>query len=505
MKFKNPFVALAETTEAVAVEVKNAMIPLSNSWNGQGFGMVGGAFNEAGLPGNWPDSWTPSTWPTTSGYDVAGNAGDPRTNSLVSGLQMMQIKAAVEAPPVIMRRDSLSHWGYDIEHPILDLLEQPTNWWDWKTQFGCLLCELTFRGNAYQYILRNIFGEPMELLWIPARDIWPRWEPDTRNFIDWYQYRPSGQGKFLRLETKDIIHHRAEMVNPWNDRLSYSRLQALNAELCVDKEDTISAASWAHNMGIPGAIATPEASMFENANITEDTVKRMQKQYRADFGGRNIGRLMVADFPWKFDTLNFKPEELVTKDAVAKAESRICMAFSISPAVASALLGLEKSKGVALKEYNEMFYEMAIMPLWNSIGSELTQQLLVSYEGKKNQFDQIRVPRSVKLSFDVREVRALLQDKLEEAKMNTELYRWGIKTRGESRMGIGLDPGEDPDVYYTDIIANMSPGGGTGMAPSGGGNSEDGGGLEDGQNPASAANGKKVLESLGAVALNGAH
>lgn len=434
---------------------------------------------------------------TTETYDVAANAGDPAANSLVCALQRMQINAFCEAPPVVQTRNKLGHWDYDIDHRVLDLLYQPNDWWDASTLFGAWLIDRNFKGNAYGYILRNtVVGanglfEPNGIIWLPAGQTWPYW--NDGDFITGYRYRPLNSTETIELRREDVIHFRAEELDA-SGRIGISRLQSLAPELCVDKEDSLYNATMAHNLGIPGIIMSPKEATMETTNIGMEAADKIKNEFQSRFTGAKRGQPLILTEPWDYFVPNFKPSELMTAAASKKADARICMAFSISPAIAGSLLGLEEANHASLKEYSESFYEMAIIPIWRQMGSELTKFLLWNFE-PNTRYGRPR--RDKRIYFDIREVRALAQDRFEQAQQEVELFRWGLTTRGEGRERIGLDRGNDPEKYYTDIAFGQGQGVVQPNLPSGGGPSRNGGNnLTDGNNPASAANSGKGIQLL---------
>ena len=72
-------------------------------------------------------------------------------------------------------------------------------------------------GNAYLVKIRNGQGAVIQLWWIPDHLIEPRWEPNSNQFIGWYEY--TVDGRVLKIEPKDIIHFRYGL-DPYNPRKS---------------------------------------------------------------------------------------------------------------------------------------------------------------------------------------------------------------------------------------------------------------------------------------------
>jgi phage portal protein BeeE len=261
----------------------------------------------------------------------------------------------------------------------------------------------------------------------------------------------------------------------------------------------------AHNLGVPGIIFSPKEVTTDKVNIRSEATDKIMGEYESRVSGAKRGRPLVLTQPWDFFIPQFKPSEIMTGVATKKADARICAAFSINPAIVGSLLGMEEANHSSLKEYSESFYEMAIIPLWRQMGSELTKFLLPNFE-PSTRYGRPR--RDKRIQFDIREVRALAQDRFEQAQQEVELFRWGLTTRGEGRERIGLDQGDAPDVYYPELMmSGKSEGVVQPNLPSGGGPSRNGGNnLTDGNNPASAGTAKKFLPlDPATVALIGAN
>lgn len=406
-----------------------------------------------------------------SGYDPNIRASNPRLNSLVIALQRQQTNSFCESPPVIQRRDKLGHWQYETDHKILDLLHKPNGWWNGLELMSAVLCDITFKGNAYLFVEENGVG-PKSLVWLPAETVNPCFVAGSGRYIDFYKYVPLGSGFSYEIPTKKIIHFRSEEFDPNNNRLGRSRLAALVPELAVDREDTLYSAAIARNMGIPGVVISPKDP--ENCDWDDATALKLEEQFLSRTSGVNAGRPLVMTEGAEIHPFAFKPSEMNSDRAIAKVEARICQAFGVHPSVAASVLGVENSKMATLKQAYEMFWEQSILPIQRRISATLTDCLLTRYE---------TVTRDVRVSFDLREVRALQQDKLELSTMTIEQYRWGVIPRETAQLSLGYDI-MDKGTFYTDTIAQL---------PSGGGASDDPDkNKDDGQKPKSPARDQKA-------------
>lgn len=440
-----------------------------------GFSAYGGADATA----FWTKVWERGLSGSTDDYDTDIRAGDVRLNSLVTNLHILRMNALREAPPVIQRRDALSRWQYEIANPILDVLTRPNNHCDWETLLIDTDAEVFFTGNAYWYKRRNRYGEVIGLLLLASADVAPRWAPNSSNWIDYYAYRPSGQGEPITIAVSDIVHFRGELRDPNNLRLGRSRMQSLIADICVDKEDSLATAFQAHNLGAPGVIIAPES---EDDSMDEATASKIEKAYQSRTSGRRRGLPLVISSPMKVTAFGSKPSDMVNDRAMLKASQRIFGAYQIHPV----LMGGERGNFAMITGAQEMMWELGILPAMRNIAGFITSQLLPDFEDTRG--------NTVRVAFDTREVRALSEDldKIHDRARND--WRWNCIDLDTYLQETGRNPigGEIGKMRYSNFVAaqartNLMPGGGTQSLPSGGGTGGDASAHgEDGQDPEGA-------------------
>lgn len=94
------------------------------------------------------------------------------------------------------------------DHPLSRVLWERTNEAMSPFVFFRLMeCQRLLRGNAYAWIYRNGYGEPVELLPLPPSTCEPVIEPETGKL--WYLASEPKSGLAYKLDPADILHYKA--------------------------------------------------------------------------------------------------------------------------------------------------------------------------------------------------------------------------------------------------------------------------------------------------------
>jgi hypothetical protein len=100
-------------------------------------------------------------------------------------------------------------------------------------------------GNAYWLIVRNSYGLPVELWFVPPWMIEPKWPEDGSVFISHYEYNCGDGLGPMQIDFEDVVHFRHGM-NPRNTRLGLRRSMVRSAKSSSTwKAATLSPASCA--------------------------------------------------------------------------------------------------------------------------------------------------------------------------------------------------------------------------------------------------------------------
>ena len=139
-------------------------------------------------------------------------------------------------------------------------------------------------------------------------------------------------------------------------------------------------------------------------------------------------------------------------------ESRICMVFKVPPIVIGANVGLKNSPWSNTGEARRWFYRNKLAGMWSMVETSINRQLIP--------LDQ---QKFLRFAFDLREVKELQEDEDMLAARLRGLFNDGIIMRSEARERLGLDAGDDGNVYkYGAAVVLVSEGESESMGTGGG-------------------------------------
>jgi len=341
-----------------------------------------------------------------------------------------------EAPIIVRKRDSEDNWEIDHKHPLTLLMRRPNPFYSGPLLLMALMSDFIM-GNGYLRKIRSAGDRVVELWWLPAVLVTPKWPESGEVYISHYEYAPGGTTTPEKIPPEDIVHLRWGL-DPANTRLGLSPLKSVLREIFTDDEAANFSASLLRNLGVPGVILSPkEGTMGGNKADLEAT----KKQFRENFGGDNRGDVLVMSGPTEAHVLSFSPEQMNLRSIRRIPEERISAVLGIPAIVAGLGAGLDRSTFANMKEAREMAYENGLIPLQRIVGAEFTTQLLVDFGAIEG----------AEVAFDLREVRVLQEDENAKATRVQGLVTGGTIKRSEARAQLGypIEPGDD--IYYVPI------------------------------------------------------
>jgi len=368
--------------------------------------------------------------------DYARVVGDGRANSALMAAVLWAAKNFPEAPLAIERKKSGGKGNVPVDnHPMIDLILNPNPYYSGELLWYATISDWMF-GNAYWRKIRNKFGEPMQLWWIPSRLIEPKWG-GTNSFIDYYEYKYDAGEEPERIPFTEVVHFR-NGLDPQNTRKGLSPLGFLLKELYTDDEAAEFVATLLANLGVPGMIISPGGN---NVKIEPKDVNQIKEQAETRWTGTNRGRAMVLSAPADVKTLSFSPDQMKLRDIRTTPEERISAITGIPAIVLGLGAGLQRSTFSNMAEARESAYENFMIPSQRVISSEVRTQLLPDFEVK---------PLDFRVFFDLSEVRVLQADENEIHKRAQDNLKTGGMTLNEYRDAIGLPqlPDDKGELFY---------------------------------------------------------
>jgi phage portal protein BeeE len=139
-----------------------------------------------------------------------------------------------------------------VDHPMLALIQRPNDFYGDIALWMATIFAFAITGNAYWLIVRNSYGLPVQLWFVPPWMMEPKWPEDGSVFISHYEYNCGDGLGPMSIDFADVVHFRHGM-NPRNTRLGLSPLDGAIREIFVDLESSNFVASLLRNMGAPGS------------------------------------------------------------------------------------------------------------------------------------------------------------------------------------------------------------------------------------------------------------
>jgi len=375
-------------------------------------------------------------YPSATTYDVTLT-----DSSLVMAIVGWISRTLPEAPLQVVRTNSKGEREVIGDHALPALLENPNPYYGGLAMWMGVYSDWVTEGNAYLVKIRNGQGAVIQLWWIPDHLIEPKWEPNSNQFIGWYEY--TVDGRVIKIEPKDIIHFRYGL-DPYNPRKGLSPLASLVREVYTDEEAAAFSASLLKNMGVPGIIISPEGDF-----VHEVDAGQIKDRMKAATTGANRGDPIVMSAAVKVSMLSFNPQQMNLKDMRRLPEERVAAVMGIPAIVVGFGAGMDRSTFANYAEARESAYEGFVIPTQRLFASDLKTQLLPEFGEVKG----------LKIEHDNSGVRVLQEDENAKAVRWGTLVKDGVAMLSEARSAMGLPVEKEHEVFLRPMaIVETGPG-----------------------------------------------
>jgi len=235
-----------------------------------------------------------------------------------------------------------------------------------------------------------------------------------------------------------------------NPRAGLSPLNAAFRDIQSDDERVDFFLELMKNNKVPGLTLT-----VPGEGTSEDQLKMMRAMLIERFGrGNRGGPMILMGGTTAKQTEPMK--ELDWEGASAQSETRICAAYGVPPMLLNLRAGHDASTFANFKESKRACYEGTVSKYWTLFGHFLTK-VLITDEGMLSDRE---------IYFNTDEVAALHEDQDAKSDRAIKEFTAGIRTLGESREVIGLDPvSKDQDGYRRDMSYEITNGARAEAAP----------------------------------------
>ena len=319
-------------------------------------------------------------WLKRTKFDYAKEVGDGIDSSVVTAPVQWVQRAFTESRLQVVRPGQDGARDAVERHDMVALINRPNPFYGDKHLWSATVFDYLVAGNAYWLKVRNHAGRVIELWYAPHWTMTPKWPDDGNTFISHYEYKPGGSMEPERIDDDDVVHFRHGM-DPRNIRMGLSPLHGVLREIFMDLEASNFVASLLRNMGVPGAVVSPDGG----AQASPDDVEAVKKWFRQAFGGDNRGGALVMSGPTKVQQYGFNPQQMDLSVARDVAEERVCASIGIPAAVVGFGAGLQTAKvGATMEELAKLAWRNGIIPLQVSLADELNRSLLPDFTQQRS-------------------------------------------------------------------------------------------------------------------------
>lgn len=339
-------------------------------------------------------------------FDYRAAVGDMLDSSVVTAPISFLQRALPEA------RLGLRQWTRagaieEIEdHEMLRLVRSPNPFYSDIALWAGTVLSYAIGGEAYWIKVRNSYGKPVELWWVPHWTMQPKAGLDGAEFLSHYEYTPgTGHGRMM-LAPQDVVHFR-HGINPHDIRRGLGPLEGVIREIFADLESSNFVASLLRNMGVPGVVISPKGG----AMPAPEDVEATKMWFKEAFGGDNRGGPLVMGAPTDVQPYGFNPQQMNLSEARNVAEERVCACLGIPAAVVGFGSGLEQTKvGATMEELRKLAWHNGVLPLARSLADELQRSLLPDFERGGGRGSVAGGGRGLELYWNTDDVLALQED-----------------------------------------------------------------------------------------------
>lgn len=304
--------------------------------------------------------------------DWEREAGDLSMNDAVSIAANRLGDMFAMVPMTLKERSTDGKWRLVEGHPLTEMWDNCNTDYDAATRDIATALSLAISGNAFHYIQRDGFGDPIGLYWLDHRHMHPIYPFDGSDYLVAWRYQVNG-GQRFDIPVSDVLHYRRG-IDPDNTRLGISQLTAMLRKVCLLNSADGYSVSVLTNMGVPGLVVTPAEKGDEIDDVLAGEIKYMiNKQSTSD----NAGSTIVLTRRVALNAMGASPDKMAVDKLTSGAAHYIFAALGTS----AEALGLP----TATKTYEnyptaiKASWTFGIMPVLAIIRSVVTRSLFPEF------------------------------------------------------------------------------------------------------------------------------
>lgn len=398
-----------------------------------------------GSSGSW-SGWFGGPRTSINYHWEVGRATD---NSAVMACFGWIVDAWAEAIPYMARTQRGGQEAKQYDHALIRLFEHPNPSYSGQLLRDGLLQDLLVEGSAYAQIVRDRYGIPIALYWLPTEQVKPYWD-GPNEWIRYWEYTP--QGQLQKLDPADVLIWK-QGINPADGgRTGYSRLKSALKDIYRDNEASNTTNAILKNRAQMGLVLSPDGRYFAElvkggtrpweAGYTEDNAKEIEARVNAKNAGDNRGSTNVFSVPMSITEFGSVLDQVSSTTLHNLSEERICAIFKIPPVVVGLGTGLEASSDKHnMETAQRQAWLNCIVPLQNQFARIITETMVPQFETGPWRF-----------GFDRTGVEALQENTNERADRVVKLWQGDVLKHGEARAEMNYEVDEaTADLYFSEF------------------------------------------------------
>ena len=369
------------------------------------------------------------------------------TNLVKDGYQRNAVYfACIEAlafsfpePPLLVWEDESDNAAPVPNHPLRKLLMKPNADMGEAELHAVIITWMAIGGNAYLHKGRNSRGQVVELRPYHDGQMTPiaSSEPDAESWIDHYELA-NGTDAPIQIPREDIVHIKWPALDPKQPWKAQPPVLAAAREVDSDNEASRYVTTLLKNDAVPRTIVRQSVQRF----MDDNEVRRAKEQFRQNYGGDNLGGVLILEAGAEIERLSLNMEELNFSALHDIPEQRICAVMKVPPVVA----GLGDDPTYANSEQAWLRFTLAtLVPLWRAVSSEVQADLAPEFGN------------GVAVRHNLAKVQALQEN--EDAKWGRvdKAFTSGYLGFYESRAMLGLGDPRPDELFRVQLSASLEP------------------------------------------------
>lgn len=316
-----------------------------------------------------------------------------------------------------------------LDHPVLDLLEEPNPHMDKARLFELTQLYQEFTGRAYWFSNFNALDLPEDIWIVPTQNLEPKRNPGSKKVVDFYDFiNGENSDKFSPEEITSFLM--PDLKNPY--LAGTAPLEAAFENYEIESRQIAHEASMLYNEARPDAAFIPD----KDASFDDDDAAAEELKIEKKFARGGQGRWIFMTESGKVVPLQWPPRDIGKLEISKRAKITICNAFSTP----IPLLESEKVTTTQLEASMIQLARLAVKPRGKRIVGVLNKELIPHYDTSRRLFFGFEDPTP--------------EDRAQKLQEVVQLVMNGIMTPNEGREEFDLQPVDGGDELRP---INVSP------------------------------------------------